>query len=274
MSTLEEILKAEGIEYIDKPKYVLARCISPDHEDKNPSFSIHKSTGFGKCFSCGYVVNVYKLFNISSAIGDRIIDLKQKMYAIQQDPKQQFPDIVDPICRPYRDISAATLRKYEAFTSSTAGWEGRVWFPLRDTFGHIISFSGRSIGSDIQPKIIFHPKGIQPPLLPAIPKHKNGRIILVEGIYDMLSLHDAGIYNVCVLHGLSGKKDKRIEDLRLYGVSSITTAFDADKAGIEGAERFKTNNKANYSIRNYDLPQGEDWNSLDKDSLIKYAKEL
>ena len=274
MSTLEEILISENIEYIDKPKYVLARCISPDHEDRNPSFSIHKASGFGKCFSCGYTVNVYKLFNISSAIGDRIYSIKEKMYDIQRDPTQAFPDIVDPVCRPYREISTKTLKEFEAFTSSTKGWEDRIWFPLRDTLGNIISFSGRSIGSDIHPKIIFQPKGIQPPLLPAKPLHKNGKIILVEGIFDMLSLYDVGIYNVCVLHGLSGKRDKRIDDIRLYGVSSIIVAFDGDEAGANASRTFIANNAKNYSIRNYELPLGEDWNSLSADLLIKYSKEL
>ena len=274
MSTLEEVLKSEGIEYIDKQKYVLARCISPDHEDINPSFSIHKSTGFGKCFSCGYTINVFKLYNITSAITERIGMLREKMYAIQRDPKQEFPDIVDPICRPYRSVSAATLKEFEAFTSSTAGWEGRVWFPLRDAFDIIISFSGRSIGSDIQPKIIFQPKGVQPPLLPSIPKSLNGRIILVEGIYDMLSLHDVGITNVCVLHGLSGRKDVRIDSLRLYGVTTVMLAFDGDKPGRDAARHFTRNNEQHYVIKNYDLPDGEDWNSLSKDLLLKFSKEL
>ena len=274
MSTLEEVLKAENIEYIDKQKYVLARSISPDHEDNNPSFSIHKATGFGKCFSCGYTVNVFKLYNISSAIGDRVASLKEKMYLLQRDPAQDFPNTVDPVCRPYRHVSTATLKKFEAFTSSTAGWDSRVWFPLRNEFGAVISFSGRSIGSDVQPKIIFLPRGVQPPLLPAKPKSVNGKIILVEGIFDMLSLQDVGLTNVCVLHGLSGKNDKRIEALRLYGVTTIITAFDSDKAGRDAAKKFAYNNDKDYVVRNYELPDGEDWNSLSKDLLLKFSAEL
>ena len=68
--------------------------------------------------------------------------------------------------------------------------------------------------------------------------------------------------------------DKRIADLRLYGVTTIILAFDGDKPGRDAARHFIRNNEKHYVVKNYDLPDGEDWNSLSKDLLIKFSKEL
>ena len=53
---LEEYLQRKGINTKE-----LFRCISPEHEDKNPSMSFYKKKNKCTCFSCGKNYDIFDL---------------------------------------------------------------------------------------------------------------------------------------------------------------------------------------------------------------------
>ncbi len=59
---------------------VFIRCVSPFHEDKNPSFSLDLSTGHGHCFACGHwvgdIVALHKELGGFLTMGDALADLE------------------------------------------------------------------------------------------------------------------------------------------------------------------------------------------------------
>ena len=59
---VEELLNEKEIYFVPKGKDFLVRCISPDHDDGNPSMRIDQITGIFQCFSCGFKGNIFYHF--------------------------------------------------------------------------------------------------------------------------------------------------------------------------------------------------------------------
>lgn len=59
---IEELLKSKSIEFRPSGKDYVIRCLNPDHEDRNPSLRIDKTTGIFNCLSCGYSGNLFDFF--------------------------------------------------------------------------------------------------------------------------------------------------------------------------------------------------------------------
>jgi DNA primase len=51
--TVEELLQERKIDYKLSPADAIVKCLSPDHDDSNPSMRIDRITGVFNCFSCG-----------------------------------------------------------------------------------------------------------------------------------------------------------------------------------------------------------------------------
>ena len=41
---------------------IIIKCLNKEHTDNNPSLRIHKISGLGHCFACGYKLNIFKHF--------------------------------------------------------------------------------------------------------------------------------------------------------------------------------------------------------------------
>ena len=53
MSTVIELLDEINFSYIDKGEHIQFTCINPAHEDKHPSMTMFKDSGYAKCWACG-----------------------------------------------------------------------------------------------------------------------------------------------------------------------------------------------------------------------------
>ena len=236
---VDELLTARGIEFRPSGKDYLIRCLNPDHEDRNPSLRIDKTTGIFNCLSCGYSGNLFNHFGekpdwlqirrerLKSVISDKLIETSGL----------NIPDNAIPFDKDWRGISAATFMKFEAFQHSNSEFIGRVVFPIRSITNKIIAFCGRHQGQ-VDPKYLFHPAGAKLPLFPIV-KPIQGRIILVEGIMDMINLHDKGLTNAVCAFGVNKVTVDKINILKIQGVSGIDIFFDNDEAGQNGSEKLK-----------------------------------
>jgi DNA primase len=111
----------------------------------------------------------------------------------------------------------------------------RVMIPINDIQGRVIGFGGRSLG-DEQPKYLNSPetelfdKG---KTLFALNKARDAiakldQAVVVEGYFDAIALHAAGIPNVVASMGTA---------LSQAQVKQIVLNFDADAAGTQASER-------------------------------------
>jgi DNA primase len=120
----------------------------------------------------------------------------------------------------------------------------RLMLPIWDSRGQIIGFGGRSLGED-------QPKYLNSPETPLFDKGKNlyglnraataikqtDRAVVVEGYFDVIALHAAGITEAVASLG-TALSDYQIKQLlRLTQSKQIILNFDADRAGKLATER-------------------------------------
>ncbi|MFA6301136.1 MAG: DNA primase [Candidatus Paceibacterota bacterium] len=154
-------------------------------------------------------------------------------------------------------------------------FRGRIMFPMNDSSGRIVAFSGRILVDDEKSA-----KYLNSPETPIFNKssvlfgidkaketiRKNNFSILVEGQMDLILAHQAGFKNTVASSGTAMtdsilSKENIINNLGLITRLSknIVLAYDADKAGIKAAERFaKIALSLGMDVKVAAMPEGTD----------------
>ena len=238
--TVDELLTSKGITYRPGGKDLVIPCLNPDHDDKNPSLRVDKTTGVFNCLSCGFSGNIFNHFgekaNWLQIRRERVKDvIKQKLH---EATGLNIPENAVPFEQEWRGISADTFRRFEAFQHNNSEYIGRVVFPIRNITGKIVAFCGRHQG-DASPKYLFHPSKTKIPMFPSVVKPLHGRVIMVEGLFDMMNLYDKGLTNVICAFGVNTINQDKINILKIQGIYAIDILFDSDDAGQKGAKALK-----------------------------------
>lgn len=180
-----------------------------------------------------------------------------------------------------------------------SGWydrfRGRVMFPLRDSRGVVVGFSGRTLLADAKeakyintPETTVYHKG---KMLYGFSEHyqairEKKEIILVEGEFDVISSAQAHVSHVAGLKGSALTQDH----VKLLGrtVDRIILSLDSDSAGMEATKRAITviqetplNSRSPVDLRVSVVPSGKDpdemarkapkdWRELTKHSIPAY----
>lgn len=121
-------------------------------------------------------------------------------------------------------------------------FRGRLMFPITDLRKRIIGFGGRVMG-DGEPKYLNSP---ETPLfskgrtLYALDRARDsasreGRLVIVEGYFDAIALHQAGITNVAATLGTALTPD-HLTMIRRFA-KKVVLLFDPDAAGVRAALR-------------------------------------
>ena len=241
--TVEELLVEEKIEFKVSPADFVVRCLHPEHDDNNPSMRIDRITGMFNCFSCGFKGNIFKHFNKPANYLDiKREALKQKIEQTRsQSVGLQMPKDILMYTGNERGIKKETYQKFKAFISTQTQFAGRIVFPVYDITGKIVAFNGRILGETLGdvPKYILHPPKVKLPLYPADVTPIKGRVILVEGIYDVINLHDKGLTNALCCFGTHNVNEQKLQLLKMRGVEQIDIIFDPDPAGQDAVEKVK-----------------------------------
>ncbi len=131
-------------------------------------------------------------------------------------------------------VSQKNGRAYDMFRD-------RVMFPVFDTTGNVIAFSGRDVGGQDQRKYVNSSD------TPAFQKRRNlfalnfaknhcaEQLVLCEGNLDVVSLHAAGIENAVASLG-TALTDEQARVMAKY-TKQIILAYDSDEAGQRAAHR-------------------------------------
>jgi DNA primase len=146
----------------------------------------------------------------------------------------------------------------------------RLIIPIHDLQGRVIGFGGRSLGNE-QPKYLNSPetelfdKG---KTLFALDQAraaiaKLDRAVVVEGYFDVIALHAAGITNVVASLGTALSAVQVRQLLRYTESKQIVFNFDADAAGTKATERAigevaDLAYQGEVQLRILNIPQGKD----------------
>jgi DNA primase len=146
----------------------------------------------------------------------------------------------------------------------------RLMIPIRDVQGRVIAFGGRTL-TDEQPKYLNSPETelfSKGKTLFALDRAKTGisqldQAVVVEGYFDAIALHAAGINNAVASLGTALSLEQVRLVLRYTESKQLVLNFDADKAGTNAAERAigeiaELAYKGEVQLKILNLPNGKD----------------
>jgi DNA primase len=155
-----------------------------------------------------------------------------------------------------RGISLATAQWFGVGLYQGAGFlAGRCVIPIRDEQGRLVAYAGRAVNGQ-EPKYRF-PAGFRKSqvlfnLDRAI--ETGGHVIVVEGFFDALKVHQAGHPGVVALMGASFSQ--RQSNLLLNRFASVTLMLDGDHAGRHAAEVMAKLLTPKVRVHQVELPNG------------------
>lgn len=274
MSAVIDLLEERGVYYRLSGKDVLIKCLNPDHDDRNPSMRIDKVLGVFHCFSCGYKGSLFKYYNVDySAVEVKREKLKRIISNLRSSGVGlQMPESYVPYLGNWRGIKPETYKKFKAFRHHDTHFQGRINFPITDASGRIVAFQGRDEFGTLDQKYMFYPTGTKLPMFPQV-RPLQGRVILVEGIFDMLNLHDKGLENSICCFGVNNFTEEKLNYLKISGVSGLDIFFDPDDAGQAGAEKVKAIAK-DFPVRSIKLKNGQDPGALTQQQVDRIRSNL
>ncbi|HEX4517366.1 MAG TPA: DNA primase, partial [Polyangiaceae bacterium] len=163
----------------------------------------------------------------------------------------------------------------------------RLMFAVMDTQGRVVAFSGRALreitkeeGKDPPPKYVNSPESAvytKGNLLFGLfqARHairQDDAAILVEGNFDVVSLHARGLQNVVAPLG-TAFTDEQAKLLRRYS-SRVVLCFDGDNAGRKATRAAKEPCRdAGVSARVATMPSGQDPDVLARERGIEAVKD-
>jgi DNA primase len=154
-----------------------------------------------------------------------------------------------------RGISPATTRLFGVGMYRGTGFlAGRCVIPIRDEKSQLVAYVGRAVNGE-EPKYLF-PAGFRKSqvlfnLDRAIATDSHN-VIVVEGFFDALKVHQAGHPTVVALMGSSFSQ--RQSELLLNHFASATLMLDGDETGRRAAEFIVQQLFAKLTINKVELP--------------------
>jgi DNA primase len=143
-----------------------------------------------------------------------------------------------------KGIEEAALRKAGLLVQKDDGrsydrFRRRLMFPITSLDGQVIGFGGRALGEE---------KGAKYLNTPETPLYKKSRVlygidlareairrtraaVLVEGYFDVIGLHQAGVKNAVAVCG-TALTPEHVELLKRLDCREVTVLFDGDAAGL------------------------------------------
>ena len=212
---VDELLQEKRIDYKVSGRDYVVKCLNPAHEDSNPSMRIDNITGIFNCFSCGFRGNVFKHFGAAA----NFLEIKRLKLKSSIDEKRsasigfEFPKGFAPYVGNWRGIQPETYKHFDAFMHHETQFNGRIVFPIRDITGKVVAFNGRHMTMTEIPKYLIYTPQAKLPLYPASVKPIKGRVILVEGIFDMINLFDKGLLNAICCFGTKNIDEDKLSIL-------------------------------------------------------------
>lgn len=147
-------------------------------------------------------------------------------------------------------------------------FRNRIIFPIQDVEGRVIGFGGRALSGE-EPKYLNSPESVIYKKSTSLyglnhardEIRRSGKVIVVEGYMDVLSLWESGVRNAVASLGTSFS-ERHAAALKRF-TNDVVVVFDCDRAGVKAAMRaLGALLKADMFPRIAVLPEGEDPDSF------------
>lgn len=174
------------------------------------------------------------------------------------------------------------VKRKEGSDSYYDTFRGRIMFPISDSSGRVVGFSGRIlVPDDKSPKYLNSPETElfnKSDILFGLDKAKKDiRLkdysILVEGQMDLVMLHQIGVTNTVASSGTALTENHLVKLRRLS--NRIIMAYDGDSAGFSASNRSsKIALSLGMELKIAVMPEGKDPADLAKDDPEKLKESL
>ena len=142
-----------------------------------------------------------------------------------------------------KGVSPERIQQAGLMSSGRELFRDRIIFPIFSLSGRIVGFGGRSIDDQMQPKYLNSPEtpifrkgeGLYGLYQAKESIRSKGEVVLVEGYFDLLSIFQHGIDNVCAPLGTSLTEGQAVLLSRFARKALIL--FDGDLSGLRAALR-------------------------------------
>ena len=292
MHEIEQVLIDIGMEYKinpNNPYEINLKCFSGEHADTNPSLSYNLEKGVFNCFACGFKGDTTRLMKELGIIftveplskqGFKIKRLQEKLDMVRGDKPVFMPEPRFPVKHSFKGISQATLTKFEAFMTTHDNMDDYICIPVHQN-GKLKFIEGRHTLLNTKnlsmPKYMRRPAGadVSSVLYPLDAVKDFTRVILVEGIFDALNMHDMGYSNTLCIFGTNNFNAGKAKMLDEYGCRHVLIMMDGDAPGRQAAvkiQKLLSQRSIHTSIIN--MEDGKDPGSIDEMEAEAYLSEF
>ena len=292
MHEIEKILIDKGFEYkinANNPYEINMKCFSGEHADSNPSLSYNLEKGVYNCFACGFKGDTTKLMKelgISFSIEPlskqafKIKRLQDKLESLRGEKQIFLPEPRFPVKHSFKGVSESTLTKFKAFMTTHDSMDDYICIPvyqnnkLKFIEGRHTALSTKNLS---MPKYMRKPAGVDVSsvLYPLDEIKDFTQVILVEGIFDTLNMHDMGYKNTLCIFGTNNFNAGKAKMLDEYGCRHVIIMMDGDSAGRQAAvkiQKLLTQRAIHSSV--VDMEDGKDPGSIDEMEAEAYLSEF
>ncbi|MBI1863093.1 DNA primase [Candidatus Microgenomates bacterium] len=161
-------------------------------------------------------------------------------------------------------------------------FRGRLIFPIQDTRGNIIAFSGRILQPDEKSakyinspeSVLYHKRETLYGIFHTKDAIKNNEaVILVEGEFDVIMPYQFGIENIVAVKG-SAVTREQLQLIKRYG-SRLIFALDADSSGEDAIKRgFREAEDMDFEVSVMVLDFAHDPDEAVRTNLLAFKKAL
>jgi DNA primase len=283
--SLEAVLRQYQVPGLRRHRDQLQGCCPIHHGQRDDSFRVHLSKNIFQCFACqarGSVLDFVAAmeqcsireaalrlqqwfgFGATELRLDPAAGAEQKRELVRKEEGSNLPlrFVLTGLERnhPYlaqRGIDPATAAEFGVgFYPGPGLMRGRVVIPIRNRHGQLVAYAGRAL--DDQPPKYKLPAGFRKALelfnLQRALAAGVKTVIVVEGYFDCMRVHQAGFPCVVTLMGSSLSATQ--ESALLFHFNQIVLMLDGDAAGRTASQAITDRLSGRRSVQVVRLPDG------------------
>ena len=278
--------------------------------DNDTSFVINNESGLWTCHTncgsgsiymlvqqldeCTFKEAVYKVAEILEINLDGITldvnsiaylkEAKRHVLTMRKNKKVEFESYVLPVetrgVKKYRQFEQDTLRHFglrfiseielESDKGGTYKLQNRIALPVAFK-GNVVGYGLRKTREADFPKWSNQPKGLatRDILYNYDSLHEPDNVVLCEGFFDVWAFYEIGVKNAVSTFG-AHLTDEQYKLLMKTGCTSVTIAFDGDRAGREATEKVIEKLRGKVDVYVIKFKEGQDSESIERSVLKEY----
>lgn len=168
-----------------------------------------------------------------------------------------------------RGLSRETAEHFGVgFFPGKGSMAGRVVIPINNAAGELVAYAGRALDGETEPRYKL-PNGFNKSLelynLHRAVQVEGGRgVIIVEGFFDAMQVHQAGFPNVVALMG-SSLSDAQAKLLGVF--ARVLLMLDGDDAGVDATAKIVAQLARQSLVRIASVPEGRQPDQLSPEEI-------